>query len=129
MTQEPVAWMSQGGDVSRSVKYFEEMGFKKPYIPLYTSPQQHTAAVPDGWKLVPIEPTEAKGEDAKRIDWLEANPGFELKKYITWRNGEDEYDGVERTYWQLTDNDDTEFKGTTLRDAMDAARAAEGEIK
>ena len=37
MNNEPVAWMSQGGDVSRSVDYFEEMGFKD-LIPLYTHP-------------------------------------------------------------------------------------------
>ena len=34
---EPVAWMSQGGDVSRSAGYFEEMGFTD-LIPLYTHP-------------------------------------------------------------------------------------------
>ena len=34
---EPVAWMSQGGDVSRSQDYFEEMGFQD-LIPLYTHP-------------------------------------------------------------------------------------------
>ena len=37
MKNEPVAWMSQGGDVSRSADYFEEMGFKD-LIPLYTHP-------------------------------------------------------------------------------------------
>ena len=37
MNNEPVAWMSQGGDVSRSKDYFEEMGFKD-LIPLYTHP-------------------------------------------------------------------------------------------
>jgi hypothetical protein len=35
--QEPVAWMSQGGDVSRSKKHFEEMGFNF-LIPLYNAP-------------------------------------------------------------------------------------------
>jgi len=35
--QETVAWMSQGGDVSRSKKHFEEMGFNS-VIPLYTAP-------------------------------------------------------------------------------------------
>ena len=35
--QEPVAWMSQGGDVSRSKKHFEEMGFNF-VIPLYAAP-------------------------------------------------------------------------------------------
>jgi hypothetical protein len=37
MNNEPVAWMSQGGDVSRSKDYFEEMGFKD-LMPLYTHP-------------------------------------------------------------------------------------------
>ena len=37
MNNEPVAWMSQGGDVSRSAYYFEETGFKD-LIPLYTHP-------------------------------------------------------------------------------------------
>ena len=37
MNNEPVAWMSQGGDVTRSRNYFEEMGFKD-LIPLYTHP-------------------------------------------------------------------------------------------
>ena len=37
MNNEPVAWMSQGGDVSRSKDYFVEMGFTD-LIPLYTHP-------------------------------------------------------------------------------------------
>jgi len=36
--QEPVAWISEGGDVSRSKRYMEEMGFK--CNPLYTAPRQ-----------------------------------------------------------------------------------------
>ena len=36
--QEPVAWISEGGDVSRSKRYMDEMGFK--CNPLYTSPPQ-----------------------------------------------------------------------------------------
>lgn len=59
--------------------------------------------------------------DAEMLDWLEASPGFQLEKYITWRNGEDEYDGIERSYWQLTTKDDDEYKGSTLRAAIDAA--------
>jgi hypothetical protein len=35
--QEPVAWISSGGDVSRSKKYFEEMGFTN-IAPLYGAP-------------------------------------------------------------------------------------------
>ena len=34
--QEPVAWISEGGDVSRSKGYMDEMGFK--CNPLYTAP-------------------------------------------------------------------------------------------
>ena len=37
MNNEPVAWMSQGGDVTRSKDYFVEMGFTD-LIPLYTHP-------------------------------------------------------------------------------------------
>jgi len=35
--QEPVAWLSKGGDVSRSKKYFEDMGFTES-TPLYAAP-------------------------------------------------------------------------------------------
>ena len=34
--QEPVAWISEGGDVSRSKRYMDEMGFN--CNPLYTAP-------------------------------------------------------------------------------------------
>jgi len=34
--QKPVAWISDGGDVSRSKRYMDEMGFK--CNPLYTAP-------------------------------------------------------------------------------------------
>ena len=34
--QKPVAWISEGGDVSRSKRYMDEMGFK--CNPLYTAP-------------------------------------------------------------------------------------------
>ena len=33
---QPVAWISEGGDVSRSKRYMDEMGFK--CSPLYTAP-------------------------------------------------------------------------------------------
>ena len=35
---QPVAWISEGGDVSRSKRYMDEMGFK--CNPLYTAPRQ-----------------------------------------------------------------------------------------
>ena len=34
--RQPVAWISEGGDVSRSKRYMDEMGFK--CNPLYTAP-------------------------------------------------------------------------------------------
>jgi len=44
MNNKPVAWLSQGGDVSRSKDYFEEMGFKD-LIPLYTHPSEHDLGI------------------------------------------------------------------------------------
>lgn len=38
----PVAWISEGGDVSRSFLYFEQMGFKNSH-PLYTEAQLNQA--------------------------------------------------------------------------------------
>jgi len=49
MNNEPVAWLSQGGDVSRSKDYFEEMGFKD-LMPLYTHPAK-TLTDEEIWKL------------------------------------------------------------------------------
>ena len=46
MNNEPVAWLSQGGDVSRSADYFEEMGFKD-LIPLYTHPVKELTMTDD----------------------------------------------------------------------------------
>ena len=46
MNNEPVAWLSQGGDVSRSADYFEEMGFKD-LIPLYTHPVKELTLTDD----------------------------------------------------------------------------------
>ena len=43
--QEPVAWLSEGGDVSRSKRYMDEMGFK--CNPLYTSPQKQWVGLTD----------------------------------------------------------------------------------
>jgi hypothetical protein len=58
MNNEPVAWMSQGGDVTRSRDYFVEMGFTD-LIPLYTHPVKELdeqfkkgfeAGKEEGWK-------------------------------------------------------------------------------
>jgi hypothetical protein len=59
---EPVAWMSQGGDVSRSRRYFEEMGFVD-LIPLYTAPPQRE------WQgLTDEEREEATGWSVEHIE-------------------------------------------------------------
>lgn len=52
MNNKPVAWMSQGGDVTRSKDYFEEMGFKD-LIPLYTHPVKKPMMVLDGNRVYP----------------------------------------------------------------------------
>ena len=43
--QEPVAWISEGGDVSRSKRYMDEMGFK--CNPLYTAPARQWVGLTD----------------------------------------------------------------------------------
>ena len=43
--QEPVAWISEGGDVSRSKRYMDEMGFK--CNPLYTAPSKQWVGLTD----------------------------------------------------------------------------------
>ncbi len=43
--QEPVAWISEGGDVSRSKRYMDEMGFKCK--PLYTAPPKQWVGLTD----------------------------------------------------------------------------------
>ena len=43
--QEPVAWISEGGDVSRSKRYMDEMGFK--CNPLYTAPPKQWVSLTD----------------------------------------------------------------------------------
>ena len=43
--QEPVAWLSEGGDVSRSKRYMDEMGFK--CNPLYTAPPKQWVGLTD----------------------------------------------------------------------------------
>ena len=48
MNNEPVAWMSQGGDVTRSKDYFVEMGFTD-LIPLYTHPVKELTDEQIGW--------------------------------------------------------------------------------
>tara|TARA_R110000868_G_scaffold96840_12_gene266277 strand:+ start:45 stop:296 length:252 start_codon:yes stop_codon:yes gene_type:complete len=42
---QPVAWISEGGDVSRSKRYMDEMGFK--CNPLYTAPPKQWVGLTD----------------------------------------------------------------------------------
>ena len=62
MKNEPVAWMSQGGDVTRSRDYFVEMGFTD-LIPLYTHPVELTdeeiMLVSDEFKGIPVTSVDA----------------------------------------------------------------------
>ena len=77
-TQEPMAWMTPGGDVSRSKKWCEERCFpggEQPF-PLYTRP----VAAQEGWQMVAAEPTE------EFTAWLEREipPGTIISRASWW---------------------------------------------
>lgn len=64
---EPVAWAafaSNGncriwfGDKASADNWAEATGIHGPLTPLYTAPPAPACSVPDGWRLVPVEPTE-----------------------------------------------------------------------
>jgi hypothetical protein len=77
MTNEPVAWLSQGGDVSRSADYFEEMGFKD-LIPLYTHPHPDNLGLAESIiKQQQLEIEALKDEVAKWKMSYENNIRFE----------------------------------------------------
>ena len=65
--QEPVAWISEGGDVSRSKRYMDEMGFK--CNPLYTSPPKAAewVGLTDG-EIDILSCEMVKGD--KSVNWL-----------------------------------------------------------
>jgi len=64
--QEPVAWISDGGDVSRSKRYMDEMGFK--CNPLYTTPQKREwVGLTDG-EIDILSCEMVKGD--KSVNWL-----------------------------------------------------------
>ncbi|HHW4124623.1 TPA: hypothetical protein ACUU9N_001509 [Yersinia enterocolitica] len=55
---EPVAWVVGDATLYNSdtvEAYAKRSGL--PVSPLYTTPQLNSPEMPDGWKLVPIEPT------------------------------------------------------------------------
>ena len=63
--QEPVAWLSEGGDVSRSKRYMDEMGFK--CNPLYTAPSKQWVGLTDG-EIDILSCEMVKGD--KSVNWL-----------------------------------------------------------
>jgi hypothetical protein len=71
--QEPVAWLSEGGDVSRSKRYMDEMGFK--CNPLYTAPPKRE------WVgLTDEEIGEViSGQFAERNYWVKITKALEAK--------------------------------------------------
>jgi hypothetical protein len=83
MNNEPVAWMSQGGDVTRSKDYFVEMGFTN-LIPLYTHPvkeltaqevmeQTHRKISEAHWKAKELTDEEIRAEwynNCGKDDWF-----------------------------------------------------------
>jgi hypothetical protein len=72
INNEPVAWMSQGGDVTRSKDYFKEMGFKD-LIPLYTHPEKTELPTMEDeyWLMVEVLRAKVKEQQAE-IEALKA---------------------------------------------------------
>ena len=63
MEQKPVAWLSEGGDVSRSKKFFDDMGFKSS--PLYAAPVRTK-------DLTDTELMDCRSSDPAGGSWLES---------------------------------------------------------
>ena len=84
-TNEPMAWLSPGGDVSRSRDLFEEMGFRD-LIPLYTHPNQHDLGIAEaigfdkGYRAAATTPTVEEFDRifaaGKRLGVLETEDRF-----------------------------------------------------
>ena len=84
--QEPVAWMHPSGGVLRTLGTGLERATHT--IPLYALPgAQPAPSIPEGWKLVPIEPTPKMMRAAQKADhdhgnheeWLEYD-GEDVKR-------------------------------------------------
>jgi len=80
--QAPVAWLHEtrrdSDVVTNAVKHAwgkAVVGVRRAYsIPLYLAPgAQPAPSVPDGWKLVPIEPTPKMIDAAEYVDWGDAD--------------------------------------------------------
>ena len=82
--QEPVAWLHEtrpdSGVVTDAVKLIWEEAVARALaaysIPLCLAPgaqAQPAPSVPEGWKLVPIEPTPGMIDAAEYVDWGDAD--------------------------------------------------------
>ena len=98
---EPVAWLDPwtGTNVTADPDAYGKHG-----IPLYTAPQPSPAA--QGYAL-----------DAARLDWLESNSQINIERV--------RYLGATKSIYEVTPYDSIGYDGETLRDAIDAARAAQ----
>jgi hypothetical protein len=72
--QEPVAFISH--NVLNGKNWYDKVPLQSlqpgayTYTPLYTAPQPQPLTVPQGWKLVPVEPTDAMIHAAANLDFL-----------------------------------------------------------
>jgi len=78
--QEPVAWARKLGLDLLSFGCVTDLNYRpsdipeSSYIPLYLAPgAQPAPSIPDGWKLVPIEPTPEMIDAAEYVDWGDAD--------------------------------------------------------
>jgi len=60
--QKPVAWMNNKRDMTYLSRYNEDD------VPLYAAP---VPSIPNGYQLVPIEPTKAMIHAAESVDWAD----------------------------------------------------------
>lgn len=156
--QEPVAYADpKAFDNFKADACANEWMWAKPYsgyVPLYRAPVQ-PVAVPDGWKLVPIEPTDEMRDachtlnyqdeiDAEWKAMLAAAPAapaaqgdakdtermnFLVMKIVDVRQELRYGSRLEFTSQARYENDGTDtFIGTSLREKIDAAIAAKAAI-
>jgi hypothetical protein len=133
MNNEPVAWMSQGGDVSRSADYFVEMGFTD-LIPLYTHPVKEHAQYDRGFDAgVKHGKTiyQAEIEALKEFYIPKENEGDfktvsrkELLDYIEWLRQANTKALTDEEIWKCHDETDSdnwviEFARAILRKASE----------
>ena len=66
--QEPVAWMDRNGTLCNTVSHVRASD-----KPLYLAPgAQPAPSIPEGWRLVPVEPTEVMKHAGRAAGWSNA---------------------------------------------------------